>query len=214
MADLKSQAVEQAIETIRSRIDSLGVSEPIIQQHGLGQYQILVQLPGVDDPTRVKDIIKSTAMLEIKQVLGGPFSSEGEALQQNGGTYPPNSILMKYRGLGNSVDEDNRYYLVTRSSAVAGADLRPNGASVGRNSNTNGAEVQFSLTNEGGRKFGIFTREHLKESLAVVLDNRVREVATINDEIHDQGTISGGGMKRKRQRPGAGAEFRRFAGRS
>jgi preprotein translocase subunit SecD len=200
MADLKSQAVEQAIETIRSRIDSLGVSEPIIQQHGLGQYQILVQLPGVDDPTRVKDIIKSTAMLEIKQVLGGPFSSEGEALQQNGGTYPPNSILMKYRGLGNSVDEDNRYYLVARSSAVAGADLRPNGASVGRNSNTNGAEVQFSLTNEGGRKFGIFTREHLKESLAVVLDNRVREVATINDEIHDQGTISGGGMKEQNAR--------------
>ena len=112
MGDLKSQAVEQAIETIRSRIDSLGVSEPIIQQHGLGQYQILVQLPGVDDPTRVKDIIKSTAMLEIKQVLGGPFTSEAEALQQNGGMYPPNSILMKYRGLGNSVDEDNRYYLV------------------------------------------------------------------------------------------------------
>ena len=101
--DLKSRAVEQAIETIRSRIDSLGVSEPIIQQHGLGQYQILVQLPGVDDPTRVKEIIKSTAMLEIKQVLGGPYASEAEALQQNGGMYPPNSILMKYRGLGNSV---------------------------------------------------------------------------------------------------------------
>ena len=200
LADLKSRAVEQAIETIRSRIDSLGVSEPIIQQHGLGQYQILVQLPGVDDPTRVKDIIKSTAMLEIKQVLGGPYSSEADALQQNGGMYPPNSILMKYRGLGNSVDEDNRFYLVTRSSAIAGADLRPNGASVGRNSNTNSPDVQFSLTNEGGRKFGTFTRDHLKESLAVVLDNRVREVATINDEIHDQGTISGGGMKEENAR--------------
>ena len=200
LADLKSRAVEQAIETIRSRIDSLGVSEPIIQQHGLGQYQILVQLPGVDDPTRVKEIIKSTAMLEIKQVLGGPFTSETEALQQNGGMYPANSILMKYRGLGNSIDEDNRFYLVTRTSAVAGADLRPNGASVGRNSNTNTPEVQFSLTNEGGRKFGIFTRDHLKESLAVVLDNRVREVATINDEIHDQGTISGGGMKEENAR--------------
>ena len=200
LADLKSRAVEQAIETIRSRIDSLGVSEPIIQQHGLGQYQILVQLPGVDDPTRVKEIIKSTAMLEIKLVLGGPYSSEADALQQNGGMYPPNSILMKYRGLGNSVDEDNRFYLVTRSSAIAGADLRPSGASVGRNSNTNAPDVGFSLTNEGGRKFGIFTHDHLKESLAVVLDNRVREVATINDEIHDQGTISGGGMKEENAR--------------
>jgi len=195
LSELKNRAVDQAIETIRSRIDSLGVSEPIIQQHGLGQYQILVQLPGVDDPTRVKDIIKSTAMLEIKQVLGGPYASESEALQQNGGMYPPNSILMKYRGLGNSIDEDNRWYLVTRSSAVAGADLRPNGASVNRDSNTNQPEVSFSLTNEGGRKFGNFTREHIKESLAVVLDGRVREVATINDEIHDQGRISGGGMK-------------------
>ena len=64
----------QAIETIRNRIDSLGVSEPTIQEHGLGQYQILVQLPGVDDPGRVKDIMQSTAMLEIKQVLGGPLS--------------------------------------------------------------------------------------------------------------------------------------------
>ena len=70
LADLKNQAVTQAIETIRNRIDQLGVSEPIIQEHGLGQYQILVQLPGVDDPARVKDIMQSTAMLEIKQVAG------------------------------------------------------------------------------------------------------------------------------------------------
>ena len=57
LAALKNQAVTQAIETIRNRIDQLGVSEPIIQEHGLGQYQILVQLPGVDDPARVKEIM-------------------------------------------------------------------------------------------------------------------------------------------------------------
>jgi len=70
LADLKNKAVTQAIDTIRNRIDALGVSEPTIQEHGLGQYQILVQLPGVDDPERVKAIIQSTAMLEIKQSLG------------------------------------------------------------------------------------------------------------------------------------------------
>ena len=53
LADLKNRAVQQAIETIRNRIDKLGISEPIIQEHGLGQYQILVELPGVDDPARV-----------------------------------------------------------------------------------------------------------------------------------------------------------------
>jgi preprotein translocase subunit SecD len=55
LADLKNRAVQQAIETIRNRIDQLGVSEPVIQEHGLGQYQILVQLPGVDDPAREGD---------------------------------------------------------------------------------------------------------------------------------------------------------------
>ena len=67
LSDLRSKAVTQAIDTIRNRIDALGVSEPTIQEHGLGQYQILVQLPGIDDPGRVKDIMQSTAMLEIKQ---------------------------------------------------------------------------------------------------------------------------------------------------
>src|SRR5579885_2979587 len=84
LADLKSRAVQQAIETIRNRIDQLGVSEPIIEEHGLGQYQILVQLPGIDDPARVKGIIQSTAMLEIRQVLGGPYPSQEAALQDKG----------------------------------------------------------------------------------------------------------------------------------
>ena len=65
--DTKSHAVTQSIEIIRSRIDTLGVSEPVIEEHGLGENQILVQLPGVDDPSRVKDIITKTGMLEIKQ---------------------------------------------------------------------------------------------------------------------------------------------------
>ena len=67
--DLRKRSVAQAIETIRNRIDQLGVSEPVIEEHGLGQYQILVQLPGVDDPARVKDIMQSTAMLEIRQSM-------------------------------------------------------------------------------------------------------------------------------------------------
>ena len=99
LAELKNRAVALAIETIRNRIDQLGVSEPVIQEHGLGQYQILVQLPGVDDPGRVKEIMQSTAMLEIKQVLGGPYSSEQDALQQRGGVLPPDSMLLRGRGM-------------------------------------------------------------------------------------------------------------------
>src|SRR5436853_4845301 len=126
--DIKSRAVTQAIETIRNRIDQLGVSEPIIQEHGLGQYQILVQLPGVDDPARVKEIMQSTAMLEIKQVLGGPYTSEQEAItQQPNGILPPDSMLLKFNGIGRTSENSEEWYLVTRSSAMAGRDLRGGG---------------------------------------------------------------------------------------
>ena len=94
LTDLKNKAVTQAIETIRNRIDALGVSEPTIEEHGLGQYQILVQLPGVDDSGRVKDIMQSTAMLEIKQMLGGPYPSEQAALQDKGGVIPADAMLL------------------------------------------------------------------------------------------------------------------------
>ena len=196
LSDLKSRAVSQAIETIRNRIDQLGVTEPTIQPHGLGQYQILVQLPDVDDPARVKEIMQTSAMLEIKQVIGGPYSSEQDALSQNNGMLPPDTILLQGRSLGSRSSDDTgaQYWIVSRSSAVAGADLRAGGASVGRDSNTNAPEVSFNLTNEGGRKFAAFTGSHVNDRLAVVLDNRVREVATINEQIHDQGRISGGGM--------------------
>src|SRR5438552_4375744 len=195
LTELKNRAVTQAIETIRNRIDSLGVTEPVIQEHGLGQYQILVQLPGVDDPARVKEIMQSTAMLEIKQVLGGPYTSEQEAItQQPNGILPPDSMLLKFNGIGRTSENSEEWYLVTRSSAVAGGDLRAGGASVGRDTNTNAPDVNFTLTNEGGRKFAAFTGAHVNDRLAVVLDNKVREVATINEQIHDQGRSSGGGL--------------------
>src|SRR5580658_7967259 len=99
--ELKKHAVEQAIETIRNRIDQLGVSEPVIQENGLGKYQILVQLPGVDDPARVKQVMQSTAMLEIKQSLGGPYPSEQAALQEKGGVLPPDAVLMQGKSIGS-----------------------------------------------------------------------------------------------------------------
>src|SRR5208282_1871022 len=125
LADLKKRAVSQAIETIRNRIDQLGVSEPIIEEHGLGQYQILVQLPGIDDPGRVKDIMQSTAMLEIRQSMGGPYPSEPAALQQNNGILPPDTMLMQGHSIGATAgDSGPAWYLISRASAVTGRDLR------------------------------------------------------------------------------------------
>jgi len=194
LADIKNKAVTQAIETIRNRIDSLGVSEPTIQEHGLGQYQILVQLPGVDDPGRVKDIMQSTAMLEIKQVLGGPYPSEQAARQDKGGVLPADAILMPGHGAPGASAGDQSWYLVSRVSAVRGKDLRDAQPSTDQNGQPN---VRFQLTGEGGQRFYGFTSAHVGESLGVVLDGKVQEVANIKEAIRDTGEISGGSMSQQ-----------------
>jgi preprotein translocase subunit SecD len=191
LTDLKNKAVTQAIQTIRNRIDALGVSEPTIEEHGLGQYQILVQLPGVDDFGRVKDIMQSTAMLEIKQSLGGPYPSEQAALQDKGGVIPADAILLPGHSMPGAETEGQAWYLVSRISAVSGKDLRDAQASSDQNGQPS---VTFSLTGEGGQRFFSFTSAHVGDSLAVVLDNKVQEVANIKEPIRDQGSISGGRM--------------------
>jgi preprotein translocase subunit SecD len=189
LADLKSRAVQQAIETIRNRVDKLGVSEPVIQEHGLGDYQILVQLPSIDDPARVKEIMQSTAMLEIRQVMnnGTAYKDEQAALAAVNGVLPDNSVLMHGRNVGGTAEDS--VYIVARVAAVAGHDLRE--ARVGRSSNTNLPEVNFFLTAEGGRRFSNFTSQHVGDYLGVVLDNKVMEVAVIKSEIGDSGVIEG-----------------------
>ena len=194
LSDIKNKAVTQAIETIRNRIDSLGVSEPTIQEHGLGQYQILVQLPGVDDPGRVKDIMQSTAMLEIKQVLGGPYPSEQAALQDKGGVLPADAILLPGHAAPGTPGGEQSWYLVSRVSAVRGKDLRDAQPSTDQNGQPN---VRFQLTGEGGQRFYSFTSAHVGESLGVVLDGKVQEVANIKEAIRDTGEISGGSMSQQ-----------------
>jgi preprotein translocase subunit SecD len=191
LAELKTKAVSQAIETIRNRIDSLGVSEPTIQEHSLGQYQILVQLPSVDDPGRVKDIMQSTAMLEIKQVLDGPYTSEQAALQAKGGLMPPDAILLSGHAAPGTPQDEQAWYFVSRVSAVRGKDLRDAQASTDQNGQP---DVRFNLTGEGGQRFFNFTSAHVGERLGVVLDNKVQEVANIKEAIRDTGEISGGSM--------------------
>ena len=191
LIDLKKKAVTQAIDTIRNRVDALGVSEPTIEEHGLGEYQILMQLPGIDDSGRVKDLVQSTAMLEIKQSLGGPYPSEQAALQDKGGVIPADAILLQGHSMPGAETEGPAWYLVSRISAVSGKDLRDAQASRDQNGQPS---VTFSLTGEGGQRFYSFTSAHVGDSLAVVLDNKVQEVANIKEPIRDQGSISGGRM--------------------
>lgn len=193
LTSLKQSAVTQAIETIRNRIDQLGVSEPVIQEHGLGDYQILVQLPGVDDPARVKEIMQSTAMLEIRQALdnGTAYPTEQAVLQAHNGVLPPDAEIVKGRAPRGQADAEgstDAYYLLTRASAVSGRDLRDATPQTNQNGQPS---VGFNLTRDGGNRFYNFTSAHVNDYLAVVLDGKVRSVASIKEPIRDRGEISG-----------------------
>jgi preprotein translocase subunit SecD len=129
-------------------------------------------------------------MLQIRQSLGGPYPSEQAALQEHGGVLPPDATLMPGKSIGTQGggDEGQQWYLISRASAVTGSDLR--GAEPSRNENGQPL-VRFNLSAEGGRKFYNFTSQHVGESLAVILDNKVQEVANIKEPIHDSGQIEG-----------------------
>jgi preprotein translocase subunit SecD len=190
LTTLKDRAVQQAIETIRNRIDQLGVSEPVIQEHGLGDYQILVQLPGVDDPARVKEVMQSTAMLEIRLGMdnGRSYPSEQAVLAAHNGVLPPDSVILKGKPNGQNGGESDVYYLISRVSAVSGRDLRS--AEAGREESGR-PDVIFTLTRDGGDRFYQFTSEHIGDPLAIVLDGKVQEIANIKEAIRDTGRITG-----------------------
>jgi len=189
--EIKHQAVTQAIETIRQRIDALGVTEPLIEEHALGSYQILIQLPGVD-PDRAIGIISSQAMLEVRGAVDQhPFNSEEEARAAHSGVLPPNAVIVHGSNIGGRDKEaKDTVYVLSRSSVVTGRDIR--GADPGTKGDTGAPIVNFSLFSEGGNRFGDFTRTHVGEQMAIVLDNRVIEFATIKSEINDEGMIEGG----------------------
>ena len=173
---LEKKTVEQAIETIRDRVDTLGVSEPVIQEYGLGDNQILVELPGIEDLDRVKSIIQSTARLEIHPVIGGPYQDEQGALASVGGNLPPDQMVAHGSGaLANGSDADS-VYVLQRVPVVAGSDFR----SADPGTSENGLrDVRFTLTNEAGDRFYEYTSANVGHAMAVVLGGRVREVANI-----------------------------------
>ena len=194
LSDLKNKAVTQAIETIRNRIDSLGVSEPTIQEHGLGQYQILVQLPGVDDPARVKDIMQSTAMLEMKQVWAGlipasrlPCRIRAEFCRRTRFCCP--AVRLPELPPTSKPGTWSRGFLRSEAKICGMPSPAP--------TRTASPNVRFQFTGEGGQRFYNFTSAHVGDSLAVVLDNKVQEVANIKEAIRDTGEISGGSMSQQ-----------------
>ena len=191
MADLQNRTVDQAIDTIRDRVDKLGVSEPKIERYGLGDYQILVELPGVSDPDRVRDIISSTSQLSVHEVEGNTsgYASEQEALSSLGGNIPPDQELLHGDPQGLGSDGGDRIFLLKRLSIVGGKDFRDASAIGVNDRGTQG--VNFVLTNSGGDRFYDYTSNHVGSYMAIVLGDRVKNVAVIKGAIRDNGQIEG-----------------------
>ncbi|MGD1148497.1 MAG: protein translocase subunit SecD [Thermoanaerobaculaceae bacterium] len=185
---IKDMAVRQGLETIRNRVDQFGVAEPVIQRQGIEGDRIVVQLPGVDDPTRVKDLIRSTAFLEIKPVVRVAPTEEA-LLATSGGQAPEDSEVIS----GDIEDLEGRvsgkeYYLLKKASVISGRDLR----NARRSQDSYGQPaVSFTLNPEGANKFGSYTSAHIGDRMAIVLDNKVRSAPVIRGHISDSGIIEG-----------------------
>jgi preprotein translocase subunit SecD len=187
---LSRDTVARTMSTVENRINGLGLAEASVQQAGRSEAEaeILVQLPGVDDPARIKQILQTAALLEITEVRDGPFPSREGALAQFGGVLPLNTKLVRQAARAGESATDS-WYLLTRIPAITGRDLRD--ARPGQDPNTGRWETNFVLSQDGARRFERFTEANIGKRLAVVLDNQIRSVATIESAIRDTGRITG-----------------------
>jgi len=191
LIELKRNTVAQERDTIERRVNALGLTEPTVQDYGASdtQSEILVELPGVDDPARVKELIGSVAQLKIVEVKNeGPWKTKEEGLAAKGGILPLGTEVLDWpAGIGNG---SGAWYLVSRTPVITGQDLR--NATPRTDSNSPGRwECAFNLSQDGGRRFGAFTGANIGNRLAVVLDNQITSVATIQSKIDDSGVING-----------------------
>src|SRR5262249_47913548 len=184
--NLREEAVVQARQTIERRVNELGVTEPSIAQQGTNGDQILVQLPGVSDVERAKNIIQSTGRLELKIVEQGP-SPTRESLLVNGQV--PAGMEIVPGSVGGTADSGTMYYVVRAAAAVTGRDLSSASPTLDEN---NQPAVRFTLRSEGARKFGKVSGENIGRQLAIILDGRVRSAPVLQSRITNEGRITGG----------------------
>jgi preprotein translocase subunit SecD len=187
---LEQDTVQRTMDTINNRINQLGVAESSVQQYGQGDFELLVQLPGVDDPARAKEFIGTAAVLEIDDVKDGPYPSRDAALAQHGGILPPNTKLVQAKPRAGV--EGDQWYLVARTPVVSGQEMR--NARPGQDEFRKW-ETDFNLSPDAGKRFGQYTERNIGNRLAVVLDNKAVSVATIQNKIEDSGRITGLGSQ-------------------
>jgi len=201
---LADNATTQALNIIDSRINALGIAEPTLQTHGAqSSHQLLLQMPGVQDPERVKEILKGESRLELVHVVGpaspapaATYPTEQAAIESLGGTVPPNRKVMQYsERIEKSADPNQprpKQWVVVESPAIIdGSELRNASAVPSQGGGADDYEINFSLKRAGADKFGAWTGAHINEYMGVVLNGEVKSIAFIKSQIYDSGQITG-----------------------
>ena len=210
--DDRIDAMNRALEVLNSRIDRFGLTEPVIRRQGTDQ--IYVEIPGTADPERINDIIMGKGSLafhledsEVTEFINNyyranpttTFDSSGRLIDPS--IVPADVMILGYYikdqyGLDEQArnwDGSLRYVALKREIGLDGNYIES--ASVNRNSMDGRPEVVFQLTSEGGEIFYRLTSANVNNNLAIVLDDRVRSVATISTGIRDNGQITGFGSE-------------------
>ncbi|MCA1567384.1 MAG: protein translocase subunit SecD [Acidobacteria bacterium] len=206
---LSDQAVDQAYRIIDTRINAVGVAEPTLQRHGgQGSNQILLQMPGIQDPERIKKMIVGQSSLELMKVVSPPnpapmqtYPTEEAAKASLGGQSPPNRRVLPYRAedeptaAGETATPDpnkpTQWVVVEAPAVVDGSELRSADAAQGSGGGDSNYEIDFTLKPTGAEKFGAWTGANVGAYMAVVLDNRVESAPFIKSQITDRGQITG-----------------------
>ena len=171
----KETIIEKTIEVLRKRVDNLGVAQAVVTR--LGDKYIYIELPGVLNPKKAKEILGKTAKLEFLLVLD--VSKDKKLLEEEAKRYKNAKVLP---------GADGFYYLVKYPPVITGSDLAdayPTTDSYGR------PAVGFTLTPSAAKRFAEFTQSHIGKRMAIVLDNYVVSAPTIQARIYDKGIITG-----------------------
>ena len=191
--EINSDVLDGTRDTIERRVNSLGVSEPVIQTRG--DDQILVELPGIDDPEAAIDVLRATALLEIIDAGGGHIPL---------GSFVNTTLGPATDGVGIDAEVQPDTTGPTYTTIVSGSDL----ADAYPTTNHLGTVVVgFELNDSGADKFFEFTSANVGRPMAVVVDKQVINVATINQAISRSGSIAGLD-RREGRRSGSPAEIR------
>ncbi len=204
---LKDQAVEQALKIIESRINAFGVKEPTLQRQGSKESaQILLQMPGLEDPVRIKELIRSDSNLALMKIVGAAnpapvttYPTKEAALQSIGGKETQTRKVYPYAdkdepsaaaGAKPDAAKPKQFVVVEYPAVVDGSELRDANA-VSKTGGQGDYQISFSFKPSGAQKFGDWTGKNINNYMAVVLNDEVKSAAFIKSQIFDSGEISG-----------------------